>query len=51
VLDLLREGGFGEMHTYLLSYVKYKFELYAVTRLTKANKEEEDFVDIAPGWG
>jgi hypothetical protein len=51
VLDLLEEGGFGEVCTDLLSYVKYKCELCVVTRLTKDNKEEEDFVDVAPGWG
>ena len=51
MLYLLREGGSGEVHTDLLSYAEYKFELCAVTRLTKANKEEEDFVDVAPGWG
>jgi hypothetical protein len=51
VLDLLREGGYGEVCTDLLSYAEYKFELCVVTRLTKANKEEEDFVDVAPGWG
>jgi hypothetical protein len=51
MLDLLREGGFGEVCVDLLSYAEYKCELCDVTRLTKANKEEEDFVDIAPGWG
>ena len=51
MLDLLREEGFGEVHAYLLFYAKYKFELCAVIRLTKANKEEEDFVDVATGWG
>jgi hypothetical protein len=51
VLDLLREGGSGRVHTYLLSYAEYKFKLCAVIRLTKANKEEEDFVDVAPRWG
>jgi hypothetical protein len=51
VLDLLREGGSSKVHADLLSYVEYKFELCVVTRLTKANKEEEDFVDVAPGWG
>ena len=51
MLDLLGEGGFGEVCTYLLSYAKYKFELCVVIILTKANKEEEDFVDVAPGWG
>jgi hypothetical protein len=51
VLDLLGEGGFGDVHADLFSYAEYKFEIYALTRLTKANKEEEDFVDVAPGWG
>jgi hypothetical protein len=51
VLDLLGEGGSGEVRTYLLSYVEYKFDLYVVIRLTEANKEEKEFVDIAPGWG
>jgi hypothetical protein len=51
VLDLLEEGGSGEVHTDLLSYAEYKFELCAIIRLTKANKEEEYFVDVAPGWG
>jgi hypothetical protein len=26
-------------------------ELCVVIRLIKANKEEEDFVDVSPGWG
>jgi hypothetical protein len=51
VLDLLEEGGFGEVHIDLLSYAEYKFELCVVIILTKDNKEEEDFVDVAPGWG
>ena len=51
MLDLLGEGGSGEVDADLLSYAEYKFELCAVTKLTKANKEEEDFVDIALGWG
>jgi hypothetical protein len=51
VLDLLEEGGYGEVHANLLSYAEYKFELCFVIKLTKANKEEEDFVDIARGWG
>ena len=51
MLDLLREGGSGEVHADILSYVEYKFKLCVVVRFTKANKEEEDFVDVAPGWG
>ena len=51
MLDPLGEGGSGEVQVDLLSYVEYKCEIYAVTWLTKANKEEEDFVDVAPGWG
>ena len=51
MLDLLGEGGSGEVCTNILSYAEYKFELFVVTRLTKANKEEEDFVDVAPRWG
>jgi hypothetical protein len=51
VLDLLEEGGSGKVHVDLMAYAEYKFELCVVTQLTKANKEEEDFVDIAPGWG
>jgi len=51
VLDPLREGGSGEVHANILSYAEYKCELYAVTQLTKANKKEEDFMDVAPGWG
>ena len=51
MLYLLGEGGSVKVHADLLSYVEYKFELYVVIRLTKANKEEEDFVDVAPGWG
>jgi hypothetical protein len=51
VLDILREGGSGEVRADILSYAEYKFELYVVVRLTKANKEEEDYVDVAPGWG
>jgi hypothetical protein len=39
------------VHTDLLSYAEYKCELCVVTRLTKPNKEEEDFVDVALGWG
>ena len=50
MLDLLGERGSGKVHTDLLSYAEYKFELCVVIRLTKANKEE-DFVDVAPGWG
>jgi hypothetical protein len=50
VLDLLGEGGSGEVHrSPVLCGVQV--ELCVVTRLTKANKEEEDFVDVAPGWG
>ena len=51
MLDLLGEGGSGEVCADILSYVEYKFDLYDVIRLTKVNKEEEDFVDVAPGWG
>ena len=51
MLDLLGEGGSGKVCRDLLSYAGYKFELCVVTKLTKANKEEEDFVDMAPGWG
>ena len=51
MLDLLGEGGFGNVREDLLSYAEYKFEICALTRLTKDNKEEEDFVDVAPGWG
>jgi hypothetical protein len=51
MLDLLREGESDEVRANLLSYVEYKFELCAVIKLTEANKEEEDFVDLAPGWG
>jgi hypothetical protein len=51
VLDILGEGGSSKVHADLLSYVEYKFELFVVIKLAKANKEEEDFVDIAPGWG
>ena len=50
MLDLLGEGGSGEVRAYLLSYEEYNFDLCAIIRLTKDNKEEEDFVDIAPGW-
>ena len=51
MLDLLGEGGSGEVCTDIMSYVEYKFELCVVIRLNKTNKEEEDFVDIAPRWG
>ena len=51
MLDLLREGGSGEVRVDLLSYVEYKCEQCVVTQLTKDNKEEVDCVDIAPGWG
>jgi hypothetical protein len=51
VLDLLGEGGSGEKCADLLSYAEYKFELCVVIRLTKDNKEEEYFVDVAPVWG
>jgi phenylalanyl-tRNA synthetase beta subunit len=51
VLDLLREGESREVRADLLSYAKYTFELCAVTRLAKANQEEEDFVDVVSGWG
>jgi hypothetical protein len=51
VLDLLKEGRSGEVREDLLSYAEYKFELCAIIRLTKDNKEEEDFVDVSPGWG
>ena len=51
MLDLLEEGGYDEVRTDLLSYVEYKCELCVVTQLTKANKEEEYFVDATPGWG
>jgi hypothetical protein len=51
VLDLLGEGGSDEVQADILSYAKYKFEICVVIRLTKANQEEEDFVDVAPGWG
>jgi hypothetical protein len=40
VLDLLGERGFVEVRADLLSYAEYKYDLCAVTRLTKANKEE-----------
>jgi hypothetical protein len=51
MLVLLGEGGSSKVRADLLSYVEYKFELCVVIRLTKANKEEEDFVDVALGWG
>ena len=51
MLDLLGEGGSGEVRADLLSYVEYKCEHCVVTRLTKDNKEEEDFVDVSLGWG
>ena len=52
MLDLLGEGGSGKVRVDLLSYAEYKFEICAVIRLTKDNKEEEeDFVDVALGWG
>ena len=51
MLDLLREGGYGKVRADLLSYVEYKFDLCVVIRLTKDNKEEEYFVDVALGWG
>jgi hypothetical protein len=38
VLDLIGEGGAGEVCIDLLSYVEYKFELCAITKLTKSNK-------------
>ena len=31
MLDLLEEGGSGEVHADLLSYAEYKCELYVVT--------------------
>jgi hypothetical protein len=40
VLDLLGEGGYDEVRIGILSYAEYKYELCAVTRLTKDNKEE-----------
>ena len=49
--NLLREGGSSEVHADLFSYAEYKFKLSAIIKLTKSNKEEEDFVDVAPGWG
>jgi hypothetical protein len=30
---------------------RVQVELCVVIILTKANKEEEDFVGVAPGWG
>ena len=38
MIDLLGEGGSGEVRIDLLSYVEYKFKLCAVIRLTKSNK-------------
>jgi len=51
MIDLLGEGGYGEVHVDLLSCVEYNFKLCVVIRFTKANKEEECFVDVALGWG
>jgi hypothetical protein len=51
MLDLLGEGGYGEVSADLLFYAEYKCEIHDVTRLTKDNKEEEDFVDVSSGWG